>query len=100
MILQYAVIPIDPDSRDAAVSALTELAELSRQEGGVLEYRVTTDVEDDDVVRIFERYEDEAAVDDHMTSDHFSAFQDELPSFAGGDVELYKYEVGDAEQLM
>lgn len=100
MILQYAVIPIDPDGHDEAIDALTELAERSREESGVVEYRVTTDVEDESVVRIFEQYEDQDAVDAHMNSDHFGAFQEELPEFAGGDVELYKYEVSDSTQLM
>ncbi|MFC5971124.1 putative quinol monooxygenase [Halomarina salina] len=100
MILQYAVIPIDPDSRDEAIEALTELGEQSRAESGVVDYRVTSDVDDEHTVRIVEQYEDEEAVEAHMTSDHFGTFQERLPSFAGGDVELYKYEVSDSTQLM
>ena len=100
MILQYAIIPVDPDSREAAIEALTELGEQSRAEEGVVDYRVTTDVDDEHTVRIVEQYEDEAAVEAHMTSDHFEAFQGKLPGFAGGEVELYKYEVSDSTQLM
>ena len=100
MILQYAVIPVDPDSRDEAVEAVSELAAQSREEPGVVDYRVGADVEDDSVLRIFEQYEDAESVEAHMTSDHFETFQERLPSFAGGDVELYKYEVSDSTQLM
>ncbi|WP_254536884.1 putative quinol monooxygenase [Halomarina litorea] len=100
MILQYAIIPIDPDSHDEAIEALTELGQRSREEEGVLEYRVTTDVDDDAVIRIFEQYEDEEAVEAHMTSEHFEAFQEQIPDFVGGEVELYKYEVSDSTQLM
>lgn len=100
MIVQYAVVPVDPDSREQAVRAVTELAERSREESGVVEYRVGADVEDDSVLRIFEQYEDQQAVDAHMNSEHFGAFQERLPEFAGGDVELYKYEVSDSTQLM
>ena len=100
MILQYAVIPVDPDSRDEAIEAVTELARASREESGVVDYRVAADVEDENVLRIVEQYEDAEGVEAHMTSDHFEAFQERLPAFAGGDVELYKYEVSDSTQLM
>ncbi|MWG32905.1 putative quinol monooxygenase [Halomarina oriensis] len=100
MILQYAIIPIDPDSREEAIEALTELGEQSRAEEGVVDYRVTTDVDDENTVRIIEQYEDEAGVEAHMTSEHFEAFQGNVGEFAGGPVELYKYEVSDSTQLM
>lgn len=100
MILQYAVIPVDPDSYDEAVEAVSELAQRSREESGVVDYRVAADVEDDAVLRIVEQYEDADGVEAHMTSDHFEAFQERLPSFVAGDVELYKYEVSDSTRLM
>jgi quinol monooxygenase YgiN len=99
-IVQYAIIPIDPDARDEAMAALTELGEASREEAGVVEYRVTTDVDDENTVRIFEEYADEDAVNAHMTSEHFEAFQEKVGGFAGGPVELYKYEVSEKSQLM
>ena len=99
-IVQYAIIPIDPDEHDAAIEALTELGEASREEDGVVDYRVTTDVDDENTVRIFEEYEDEAAVNAHMTSEHFGAFQEQVGGFAGGPVELYKYDVEGKSQLM
>lgn len=99
-IVQYAIIPIDPDARDEAIEALTELGEASRAEDGVVDYRVTTDVDDENTARIIEEYEDDAAVEAHMNSDHFGAFQSKVPEFAGGPVELYKYDVGEKTQLM
>jgi quinol monooxygenase YgiN len=101
MIIQYAVIPVDPEQRDAAIEAATELARTTREEeSGVIDYRVAADVEDGNVLRIVEQYEDRAAVDAHMGSEHFEAFQGELPEFVDGDVELHLFEVSEHEQLM
>lgn len=99
VIVQHATIPIDPDSRETAMEALSALGEASRAEPGVVEYRVTTDI-DDDTVRIIEQYEDDDAVDAHMSSDHFAAFQEELPGFVGGEVELVRFDVAETTQLM
>lgn len=100
MIVQHATIPIDPEEREAAIETLTELGEASRAEPGVVEYRVVADIDDENTVRVIEQYEDDAAVDAHMTSDHFEAFQGELPAFAGGEVELVRFDVAETTQLM
>lgn len=100
MIVLNATIPVEPNSRDDAIEAATELAQQSRQERGVVDYRVTTDSEDENVLRIFEQYEDESALDTHMESDHFGSFQSKVPDFAGGEVELYRFDVSEKTQMM
>ena len=100
MLVVHAEFPIDPAKREEALELVRELAEHSRAEDGVVDYRVTADLEDENVVRIFEQYEDEAAVDAHMESDHFLAFQGQVPEFAGGEVELYRFDVSEKSQMM
>lgn len=58
LIVMHATLPIDADEREAALELVTDLAERSRAENGVVDYRVTTDVEDETVVRVDEQYED------------------------------------------
>ncbi|WP_254832091.1 putative quinol monooxygenase [Haloglomus salinum] len=100
MIVLNASIPIDPDSRDTAIEAATELAQQSREEDGVIDYRVALDVEDDTTLRIFEQYEDDDAVQSHMGSDHFEAFQGHIPEFVAGDVELHRFDVSEKSRMM
>lgn len=100
MILLYAIVPVDPDSRQAAVDAAVDLARASRDEAGVVDYRVTADLEDETVLRIVEQYEDQSALDAHMESDHFQAFQAQVPEFAGGEVELHRFDVSESSRMM
>ncbi len=100
MIVLNASIPIDPDSHETAVEAATELAERSREEDGVIDYRVALDIEDDTTLRVFEQYEDDAAVQSHMGSDHFEAFQGRIPEFVAGDVELHRFDVSEKSRMM
>lgn len=100
VIVLAAEIPVDPESRDAAVEAATDLARASREEAGVIDYRVTADLEDETVLRIFEQYEDEDALNAHMNSDHYGAFESQVPSFAAGAPELHRFDVSDTTQLM
>lgn len=92
MIVLHASFPLDPERRDEALDLIEDLVEQSRQEEGVIEYRATTDVDDPSVVRFFERYEDEAAERAHAESEHFGAFEAELPDLLAGDPEVLRFE--------
>ena len=100
MIVMHATMPVDPDSREAALELARDLAEASRAEDGVVDYRVATDAEDPNVVRVFEQYEDADAVDAHMSSDHFESFQTEVAAHLAGEPTLYRFDVDSKTQLM
>ena len=100
MILMLAEMPIASDSKEAALDLCEELAEQSRAEDGVVDYRVTTDIEAPNTVRVIEQYDDGAAVDAHMSSDHFESFQAAIAPHLAGEPELYRYEVDSETRVM
>lgn len=99
MLVIRATIPLDPDGREEALELATDLAEQSREEEGVIEYQVATDVEDPNLLRFFEQYEDEAAFGAHAQSEHFQEFQQQLPDLVGGAPEVIRYDVESSEEL-
>jgi quinol monooxygenase YgiN len=100
MIVMHAEMAIASDSREAALDLLEELAEQSRAEDGVVDYRVTTDVESPNTVRVVEEYEDADAVDAHMSSDHFESFQADIAAHLAGEPELYRFDVDSKTRVM
>jgi quinol monooxygenase YgiN len=99
MLVIHATFPVEPDSHEAALELSRELAERSRAEDGTIDYRVTTDVEDENVFRFFERYEDEAAFDAHAETDHFQEFAAALPDLLAGEPEITRYDVDTASAV-
>jgi quinol monooxygenase YgiN len=99
MLVIHATFPVEPDSHEAALELTRELAERSRAEDGTIDYRVTTDVEDENVFRFFERYEDEAAFDAHAETDHFQEFAAALPDLLVGEPEITRYDVDTASAV-
>ncbi|NEU57710.1 putative quinol monooxygenase [Halorussus sp. MSC15.2] len=87
MIVVHASVPIDPDRREEALERVRDLAERTRAEDGVIDYAATTDLSDPNVVRFFEQYEDEAALDAHQRTDHYREWAEALPEFLDGGVE-------------
>ncbi|WP_336024458.1 putative quinol monooxygenase [Halobellus salinisoli] len=93
MIVLHASFPIDPEHREEA------LVEESNEEPGTVEYRAAVDVDDETVLRFFERYEDEPAFEAHAGSAHFQEFEARLPEILAGEPTVTQFEVSDATEL-
>ncbi|TKX55629.1 antibiotic biosynthesis monooxygenase [Halorubrum sp. SP3] len=99
MIVLHAVFPLDPEKRDEALDLIADLAEKSRAEPGMIDYRPATDVDDPNVVRFFEQYEDEAAFEAHSQTEHFQEFEAALPDLLAGEPEVTRFEVDSAAEM-
>lgn len=99
MLVVHATFPIDPDSREEALEVARELAERSRDEDGTVEYRVATDVEDPNLLRFVEQYEDEAAFGAHAETEHFRRFESALPDLLGGEPNVVRFDVDSATDV-
>lgn len=93
MLVIHATFPVEPDRRDEAVELFRELAARSREEDGVLDYRVASDVDEPNVFRFFERYEDETAFGAHAETDHFEELEAALPDLLAGEPDVTRFDV-------
>jgi quinol monooxygenase YgiN len=59
---------------DAVLEALRPLTAASREEPGCLLYQAHRDPENDNVIFLYEQYEDEAAYQAHAESEHFKTY--------------------------
>ncbi|MDX1747728.1 MAG: putative quinol monooxygenase [Halobacteriales archaeon] len=94
MEIIHVVIPIKPARRSDAIELFAEVAQGSRAEPGCLEYRVATDIEDENVIQIFELYEDEDAIEAHRETDHYGMFAAHIDDLVSGEREVDIYTVG------
>jgi quinol monooxygenase YgiN len=99
MIVLHASVPVTAEARQEALATIEELVAHSREEDGTIDYRATTDVEDPNTVRFFEQYEDEAALEAHLETDHYLEFARALPDWLAGEPEVLKFEVSEATEL-
>ncbi|MEF8840956.1 MAG: putative quinol monooxygenase [Haloarculaceae archaeon] len=99
MLVVHATFPIDPDRREEALEAATTLAEHSRVEDGIIDYRVAIDADDPNLLRFFEQYEDEAAFGAHSETEHFGEFAAVLPELLAGEPDVVRFDVSEATEL-
>ncbi|WP_336136424.1 putative quinol monooxygenase [Natronomonas amylolytica] len=99
MIVLHASFPVKPDKLDEALELADELVTESNKEPGMLDYRATTDIQDDHMIRFFEQYEDAEALEAHNETEHFQTFEEKLPELLAGEPEVVKFDVSDATEL-
>ncbi|WP_242096308.1 MULTISPECIES: putative quinol monooxygenase [unclassified Sphingomonas] len=69
-----ALVSVKPDADDAFVAAAKICVAASRAEAGVLHYELWRETDGERRFVFNELYTDDAAVQQHMASDHFKAF--------------------------
>jgi len=69
-----ALVSVKSGHEDAFIDAAKSCVAASRAEPGVLQYELWQETDGDHRFIFNELYQDDAAVEAHMTSDHFKAF--------------------------
>lgn len=98
MQIVYATLTLDPEHREAALTHAQEIAKASREEPGVIDYRVCTDVEEPNELRFIERYENTEAVEAHLETEHYKEFEAAvIPDMLAEEPEIVQYEAQQVE---
>jgi quinol monooxygenase YgiN len=71
----------------------------SRGEDGCLEYSYAVDVQDPGLIRVFEAWRDQAALEAHFRTPHMAEWRAAWPEFGVSDRRLFAYEVAATRQL-
>lgn len=95
----HATFPINPDHRDEALDQIGTLAERSREENGVIDYRVAVAIDNPNLFKFFEEYEDEAAFEAHARTDHFQEFEAALPTLLAGEPDVTQFDDAEASTV-
>ena len=92
MIIIHAVLPIRPEARDEFLGA-------SLAEPGVLEYGLHESVATPNTFTMVERFTDQAALQSHLGSEHFTAAGGALAGWVSGPPKLTQYVADDGTDL-
>lgn len=71
----------------------------SRAEDGCMQYSYSVDVAEPGLVRVFEVWRDQAALDAHFQTSHMAAWRAAWPAFGVSDRKLMAYETASERQL-
>jgi len=94
MIIVTAAITGKPGKRDELISKSQDVIKSTRLEQGNISYELLASTEDENVLLMFEKWENKEALDAHMQTEHFKAFGSAIGDLVakGLDITIYSAE--------
>ena len=71
----------------------------SRAEDGCLDYSYAEDLAGPGLIRVFEVWRDQAALDAHAKADHMAAWRAAWPEFGVSERRLFAYEIASSKEI-
>ncbi|MFP4322535.1 MAG: putative quinol monooxygenase [Anaerolineales bacterium] len=99
MIIIAGMVQVLPEKRDAARAAAREMSVAPEQEPGCQVYRISEDTREPNTFRIFELWDDNAALQTHFQTPHMATFNGILPTVLAGEPQAKRYDVHSVEYL-
>lgn len=98
-ILIAGTVRVPPGNVEAFRPHMDAMLTASRAEDGCLAYSYAVDVQDPGLIRVFEAWRDQAAIDAHFQMAHMAAWRAAWPQFGVSDRRLSLYEVASERAL-
>ncbi|WP_375269823.1 putative quinol monooxygenase [Phenylobacterium sp.] len=86
-------VRVPPENLEAFRPHMQAMLEASRAEDGCVEYAYAEDVAEPGLIRVFEVWRDQTAIDAHFQASHMAAWRAAWPQFGVSDRRLFAYEV-------
>jgi quinol monooxygenase YgiN len=93
-LIVAGTVRVPPQSFDGLRPHMLAMMTASRAEDGCGAYAYAEDVAEPGLIRVFEVWRDQAALDAHFKTAHMSAWRAAWPGFGVTDRALKAYEVG------
>jgi quinol monooxygenase YgiN len=92
-ILVAGTVRVPPSNLEAFRPHMEKMLAASRGEDGCLTYSYAVDVAEPGLIRVFEAWRDQGALDAHFATPHMAAWRAAWPQFGVGERRLSLYEV-------
>lgn len=92
MLVIAGTVRVPPQNLERFKPHMLAMLQASRAEDGCLEYSYAEDVAEPGLIRVFEAWRDQAALDAHFQTPHMAAWRAAWPSFGVSDRKLFAYE--------
>ena len=92
-ILIAGTFRVPPQNLDRFRPHMERMLAASRAEAGCITYSYAEDVAEPGLIRVFEAWRDQAAIDAHLQAPHMAEWRAAWPAAGAGDRRLSLYEV-------
>lgn len=99
MLIVAGTITFDPAKTDQAKVAASKMMAATHEEEGNVEYNFAVDMADPSLIRLFEVWDSQAALDAHMGMPHMAEFGAAVGEIGVTGMDILKYEISSSGPL-
>lgn len=99
MLIIAGEFKMQPGTRDEFFDAVAPMVEATLTEPGCRAYAFTPDLDDDDLIRLWELWDDEEALAGHFASAHMAAWRERAAALPLISRDVSKYTISDVSPL-
>ncbi len=99
MLVVAGTITFDPAHTGAAKAAASAMMAATQAEEGNIEYNFALDMADASLIRLFEVWDDQAALDAHMAMPHMVEFLTAVGELGVTNTDIVKYQISSSGDL-
>ena len=92
-LLIAGTVRVPPDNLERLKPHMEKMLAASRAEDGCVTYSYAVDVQDPGLIRVFEAWRDQAAIDAHFQAPHMAEWRAAWPALGVTDRRLSLYEI-------
>jgi quinol monooxygenase YgiN len=93
MLVIAGTVRVPPEALPRFLPKMLAMLSASRAEDGCIEYSYAEDVAEPGLIRVFEAWRDQAAIEAHFQTPHMAEWRAAWPAFGVSDRRLFAYEV-------
>jgi quinol monooxygenase YgiN len=98
-IIIAGTVRAPPENLEQFKPHMLAMLTASRAEDGCITYSYAEDVAEPGLIRVFEAWRDQAALDAHFQTPHMAAWRAQWPAFGVSDRKLFAYETASERPL-
>ena len=98
-VIIAGTVRVPPQNLAALKPHMLAMLAASRAEDGCLTYSYAVDVQDPGLIRVFEAWRDQAAIDAHFAAPHMATWRAAWPGFGVSERKLFAYETASERPL-
>lgn len=98
-LIVAGTVRLPPQNLDGFRHEIRAMVEATRAEAGCIAYSYAEDVLEPGLIRVFEIWRDQVALDDHLLTTHMSRWRAAWPEFGVTERRLAAYDVSDERTI-
>ena len=98
-LIVAGTVRVPPENIDRFRPHMLAMMTATRAEDGCIDYAYAQDVGDPGLIRVFEIWRDQAALEAHFKAPHMGAWRAQWPAFGVTDRRLFAYETASERAL-